>query len=187
MPGQPIENTGSGWGCGTDDAGAGGVTTGTKGDINVISADSEWRVVPDAVSNAKLANMTTSTIKGRITTGTGDPEDLDTLQLTSLVNQFTDTLKGVVPGSGGGTTKLLRADGTWAAPPGRAGVTSFNGRFGAVAPASGDYTATLVTSTATNVAATTVQGAIAELDTEKQSADGDLIESRPRTAATTRF
>lgn len=36
---------------------------------------------------------------------------------TALLNLFTSTLKGLVPGSGGGTTNFLRADGTWAAPP----------------------------------------------------------------------
>jgi len=30
---------------------------------------------------------------------------------------FTDTLAGLTPSSGGGTTNFLRADGTWAAPP----------------------------------------------------------------------
>lgn len=38
-----------------------------------------------------------------------------------LDNTFTSTLKGVVPASGGGTTNFLRADGTWAAPPGGGG------------------------------------------------------------------
>lgn len=48
------------------------------------------------------------------------------------------------------------------------GVSSFNGRSGAVVPASADYTATLVTNTpAGNIAATTVQAALNELDTEK--------------------
>lgn len=34
---------------------------------------------------------------------------------------FTDTLKGLTPASGGGTTNFLRADGTWAAPAGTIG------------------------------------------------------------------
>ncbi len=47
-------------------------------------------------------------------------------------------------------------------------VSSFNGRIGAVVPASGDYSATLVINTpAGNIAATDVQTAINELDTEK--------------------
>jgi hypothetical protein len=40
-------------------------------------------------------------------------------------NLFSDLLKGLVPASGGGTTNFLRADGTWAAPPGgNSGVTT---------------------------------------------------------------
>lgn len=54
-------------------------------------------------------------------------------------------------------------------------VDSFNGRTGTVVSISGDYTATQVTNTpAGNVAATTVQAAINELDTEKQPLDATL-------------
>jgi hypothetical protein len=42
-------------------------------------------------------------------------------------NLFTSVLKGLVPPSGGGTTNFLRADGTWAAPPGGSlGVTTIS-------------------------------------------------------------
>ena len=71
----------------------------------------------NAVTNAKLADMTASTVKGRIGS-TGDPMDLTATQLTTLVNPFTSALPGAVPASGGGTASFLRADGTWAAPPG---------------------------------------------------------------------
>ena len=37
-------------------------------------------------------------------------------QLTALCQQFSNTLLGCVPSSGGGTSNFLRADGTWAAP-----------------------------------------------------------------------
>ncbi|MCX7646859.1 MAG: phage tail repeat domain-containing protein, partial [Rhodobacteraceae bacterium] len=37
---------------------------------------------------------------------------------TALLETFTATAKGLAPASGGGTTNFLRADGTWAAPPG---------------------------------------------------------------------
>lgn len=43
--------------------------------------------------------------------------NLNATETTALLNLFTSTLKGLVPGSGGGTTNFLRADGTWAAPP----------------------------------------------------------------------
>jgi hypothetical protein len=40
----------------------------------------------DAVTNAKLADVSTSTIKGRISTGTGDPEDLTAGQVRTILN-----------------------------------------------------------------------------------------------------
>jgi hypothetical protein len=42
-------------------------------------------IANDAVSNAKLANMATSTIKGRSSSGTGDPEDLTASQVKTLL------------------------------------------------------------------------------------------------------
>lgn len=68
--------------------------------------------------------------------------------------------------------KVLRADGTWVDQTGGGGgaVDSVFGRTGAVVAASGDYTAAQVTVTPTgSVAATTVQAAIAELDSEKSA------------------
>jgi hypothetical protein len=53
---------------------------------------------------------------------------------------------------------------------GGGGVTSFDGRTGAVVPLPGDYNAGMIDNTpAGNIAATNVQGAINELDTEKQA------------------
>jgi Protein of unknown function (DUF2793) len=75
-------------------------------------------IAADAVTNAKLANVATATIKGRATPGTGDPEDLTGTQATALLDTFTAGAKGLVPASGGGTTTFLRADGTFAAPGG---------------------------------------------------------------------
>jgi len=40
----------------------------------------------DVVNNAKLTNMAEDTIKGRITTGTGDPEDLTASQVRTIIN-----------------------------------------------------------------------------------------------------
>lgn len=41
---------------------------------------------------------------------------------TTVCVPFTSTVGGCVPASGGGTTNFLRADGTWAAPPGGSGA-----------------------------------------------------------------
>jgi hypothetical protein len=80
-------------------------------------------IANDAVTNAKLANVATATIKGRVTAATGDPEDLTGTQATTLLDTFTSALKGLAPASGGGTTNFLRADGTWAAAGGGSPVT----------------------------------------------------------------
>jgi hypothetical protein len=81
-------------------------------------------IASDAVTNAKLANVSTATIKGRVSASTGDPEDLTGTQATTLLDVFTSSLKGLAPSSGGGTTNFLRADGTWAAPSGGGGSLS---------------------------------------------------------------
>jgi hypothetical protein len=78
-------------------------------------------VVANAVTNAKLADVGSGTIKGRATAGAGDPEDLTGAQATALLDVFTSGAKGLVPASGGGTTNFLRADGTFAAPAGGGG------------------------------------------------------------------
>ena len=75
----------------------------------------------NVVTNAKLAQVATSTFKGRITASTGNVEDLTAAQATSLLDTFTSGTKGLVGASGGGTTNFLRADGTWAAPSGGGG------------------------------------------------------------------
>jgi hypothetical protein len=98
-------------------------------------------IANDAVTNAKLANMATATIKGRTTAGSGDPEDLTGTQATTLLDTFTTSLKGLAPASGGGTSNCLRADGTWAEPAGGGGggstqiyidQTPDNGAYGVI-------------------------------------------------------
>lgn len=63
---------------------------GTKTIKQVVSAselDSFLTSIADnSVTNAKLANVDTSTIKGRVTAATGDPEDLTATQVRSLIN-----------------------------------------------------------------------------------------------------
>ena len=73
------------------------------------------------VSNAKMSNMAANTLKGNNTAGAAAPLDLTAAQATALLNLFSNTLQGLTPASGGGTTNFLRADGTWAAPAAGAG------------------------------------------------------------------
>lgn len=72
----------------------------------------------NAVTNAKLAQVASATLKGRSTAGVGDVEDLTGTQATALLDTFTPTTRGLVPLSGGGTANFLRADGAWVAPVG---------------------------------------------------------------------
>jgi hypothetical protein len=94
-----------------------------------LRADGSWTTITtaninnNAITNAKLATVASATIKGRLTAGTGTVEDLTGTQATTLLDIFTSALKGLVPASGGGTGNFLRADGTWAAPPGGGGAT----------------------------------------------------------------
>lgn len=78
-------------------------------------------IANNAVTLAKIQDITTARILGRVTAGSGDPEELTGTQATTLLDTFTSSLKGLAPASGGGTSNFLRADGTWAAPAGGGG------------------------------------------------------------------
>lgn len=73
-------------------------------------------IANSAVANAKLANMANNTVKGNVSGSAAVPSDLTATQLTAIPNVFTNSLQGMVPASGGGTSNFLRADGTFAAP-----------------------------------------------------------------------
>lgn len=91
-----------------------------SGDVTSVG-DGATTIANNAVTTAKLADIATSSVIGRVSASTGDPEVLTTTQLTTLIDNFTSSLKGSVPPSGGGTSNYLRADGTWATPPGGGG------------------------------------------------------------------
>lgn len=74
-------------------------------------------IASNAVTNTKLADMAASTIKGRQAGSTGDPEDLTGTQATALLDNFTSSLKGLVPSPAGSTRKYLRSDATWVDAP----------------------------------------------------------------------
>ena len=79
----------------------------------LLSQSTEPGFTNDTVTNAMLVNMAQNTLKGRVTAGTGDPEDLTATQVTALLNLFSATLKGLVPPPGTATGKYLKDDGTW--------------------------------------------------------------------------
>lgn len=87
------------------------------GDATGSGSTSVALTIPaDTVTNAKLADMNASTIKGNATGGATNPTDLTGTQATALLDVFTSSLKGLAPSSGGGTSTWLRADGTWTDP-----------------------------------------------------------------------
>lgn len=86
---------------------AGSVTT----DLIEDDAVTTPKIANDAVTNSKLANMASPSIKGRATTGPGNPEDLSPSQVTAILSLFTATAQGLVPASGGDISTYLRADG----------------------------------------------------------------------------
>ena len=112
------------------------ITPGVKGDINVVGSNTDWQLVADsvgtteiasdAVTNAKLAPVSTQTFKARNTAGTGDSEDVTPAVAATMLPAFNSVNKGVVPASGGGTTNYLRADGSFATPPGTGGGSDPN-------------------------------------------------------------
>ena len=55
------------------------------GDVT-STGDGATSIASDVVTNTKLANMANSTIKGRTTSGTGDPEDLTAAQVRAILN-----------------------------------------------------------------------------------------------------
>lgn len=93
------------------------VTTNANLTGPITSIGNATAVLPNVINNGMLTQIPSSIIKGRISAGTGNVEDLTASQATALLDVFTTTANGVVPASGGGTTNFLRADGVFAAPP----------------------------------------------------------------------
>ena len=94
-----------------------------SGDATLVTSTGVLTIAPSAVTYAKMQNVSaTNKLLGRITAGAGPPEELTGVQATSLLSTFTSTLAGLAPSPGGATTTFLRADGTWAAPSGAAGI-----------------------------------------------------------------
>ena len=104
-------------------------------------------IQPGVVSNAKLANMTGPTVKGR-SSGTGVPSDLDMSTLNAMLPDMVGDsgsggTHGLVPAPTSGSTaakKFLRADATWVAPDVNDILPSQSGNSGKVLQTNGSTT-----------------------------------------------
>jgi microcystin-dependent protein len=98
-----------------------GDATGSLSFDGTANASAALTIANNAVTNAKAADMPTARIKGRISAGAGDPEDLTSAQATSILDFFlgdtgTGGTKGLVPAPQAGAAAagfFLRADGAW--------------------------------------------------------------------------
>lgn len=74
------------------------------GDVTSSAGTVATTIAAGAVTNAKLADMATQTIKGRATAGTGDPEDLTAAQVRSIIGAPRYYVANVGATSGGAVT-----------------------------------------------------------------------------------
>jgi hypothetical protein len=94
------------------------ITTDASGNLSTRGFSSLFTeaLSVTTIGNSGLANVPSQIIKGRISAGIGNVEDLTPAQVTSILNTFSATNKGLVPASGGGSNSFLRADGVFAVP-----------------------------------------------------------------------
>src|SRR5262245_31132689 len=76
----------------------GNQTITLSGDVSGSGATAiTTTVANNAITTAKLADMATARIRGRVTAGTGDPEDLTGTQATNLLDVLNSPLHGPAP------------------------------------------------------------------------------------------
>lgn len=120
--GTPQAGTGAGSGLPTTGNTApppqGGISDGDKGDITVSGSGTVFTIDDGVVTLDKQADFAADSIQGNNTGSPATPIALTTAEVTAMLDEVSTSLKGLAPASGGGTSNFLRADGTWAAPPG---------------------------------------------------------------------
>lgn len=110
------------------------------GDVTSAAGTTTTTIAPGVVTLTKMAPLAANSVIGNNTGSAATPVALSQAQLTAMIQNFSAALSGDVPASGGGAVNYLRADGTWATPPGNPPpVTSVFGRTGAVVAATNDY------------------------------------------------
>lgn len=109
------------------------------GSTNFLRADGTWAAPSGTVSPGGSSGNVQYNNAGAF-------GGLTDTQLTTHINAFTSSLSGAAPSSGGGTSNFLRADGTWAVPPGTTtGTVTTSGT-----PANGNLTKFTGTSSISN-------------------------------------
>ena len=106
------------------------------------------------IAASNFSGSSSGTNSGDVTIGTANGLSLSG-QILSLA-QFTSTTPGAVSLSGGGTSNFLRADGTWAAPAGTAGITALTGDGTATGPGSAAFTLATVATAGTTGSSTAI-------------------------------
>lgn len=106
------------------------------GTTNFLRADGSWAAPPAAALTVGSTTIASGT-SGRVEfNNAGVLGEYTAAQLTAQINVFSSSLSGAAPSSGGGTTNFLRADGSWAVPPGTGtGTVTTTG-----SPANGELT-----------------------------------------------
>jgi hypothetical protein len=120
--------------------GGGAVADGDYGDVTVSGTGAVWTVdnLPESRITGLVSDLTT--LAAGVAAAVPQTRTLSTdglvlidggtsaaltanralsiaiTALTAALNQFTSSLQGLVPASGGGTANFLRADGSWASP-----------------------------------------------------------------------
>lgn len=170
---------------GTNGAGAAGfydlpaggsISDGDKGDITVSGSGATWTIDDEAVTFAKMQHIATNRILGRSTAGTGDVESLTSGQVRDIAGVDTDDspqFAGINVGHATDTTitrvsaGVIAVEGTQVARHGD-NLSEFVNDAGFITAETDDQTAAEVPFTpAGNIAATDVQAALEELDSEK--------------------
>ena len=67
-------------------------TSAYTGDVTKSAGGTALSIAANAVTNAKLNTMAQNTIKGRVSSGTGDPEDLTASQTKTVLGIVTDSI-----------------------------------------------------------------------------------------------
>lgn len=117
-------------------------------------------------SNAGTVTNVTGTAPIAVTNGTTTP--------AITVATFGSSNSGVVPASGGGTTNFLRADGSWAAPPGGTGGAPTDADY-LVRTANGSLSAERVVGDSTTVTANWATAG--QVSFERAALTGDVTAS----------